>query len=56
VPYIQKQENHYLFHAPIANFEGAGRFVLGLMDEIKVLGPEEFKNFLKTKLEARSFQ
>jgi proteasome accessory factor C len=53
VPYITKQENDYLFNGPVASFEGAGRFVLGLMDEIKVKSPENFKTFLKTKLESR---
>ena len=52
VPYIEKRENDYLFHGPVAGFEGAGRFTLGLMDEIKVVGPENFKAFLTQKLSA----
>jgi proteasome accessory factor C len=54
VPYAEKQESHYLFHGPVANFEGIGRFVLGLMDEIKVTAPESFKNFLQSKLDHTS--
>jgi proteasome accessory factor C len=50
VSYIEKQENMYLFNGPVASFEGAGRFVLGLMDEVKVKGPENFIMFLKTKM------
>jgi predicted DNA-binding transcriptional regulator YafY len=50
VPYIEKKENDYLFHGPVAGFEGVGRFTLGLMDEIKVVGPENFKAFLTQKL------
>jgi predicted DNA-binding transcriptional regulator YafY len=50
VPYIEKQENTYLFNGPVANFEGAGRFVLGLMDEVKVKGPDNFITFLKNKM------
>ncbi|MBT1701247.1 WYL domain-containing protein [Fulvivirgaceae bacterium PWU4] len=53
VPYIEKQENSYLFNGPVANFEGAGRFVLGLMDEIRVAGPESFRAFLDAKVNAR---
>jgi proteasome accessory factor C len=53
VPYIEKQENNYLFNGPVAGFEGAGRFVLGLMDEITVAGPESFSAFLDAKLNAR---
>jgi proteasome accessory factor C len=54
VPYAEKQEAHYLFHGPVANFEGVGRFVLGLMDEIKVTAPESFKDFLRSKLDHTS--
>jgi proteasome accessory factor C len=50
VPYIEKREKDYLFKGPVANFEGAGRFVMGLMDEIKVDGPEDFKVFLRKKI------
>lgn len=53
VSYIQKQEQDYVFNGPVASFEGAGRFVLGLMDEIKVKGPEGFKTFLQNKISAR---
>lgn len=56
IPFIEKQEDHYRFHAPVASFEGAGRFVLGLIDEIKVVGPVGFKDFLKRKLENSSLQ
>ena len=48
--YLSKQEDHYLFHAPVANFEGVGRFALGLIDKIRVKGPEPFINFLKAKI------
>jgi proteasome accessory factor C len=55
LPYIEKQEKHYQFHGPVASFEGIGRFVLGLMDEIKVMAPENFKDFLKKKLDNNLF-
>lgn len=51
IPYIEKKEDHYLFNAPVAGFEGIGRFVMGLLDEVKVVGPETFIAFLKQKLE-----
>jgi predicted DNA-binding transcriptional regulator YafY len=34
---------------PVASYSGIGRFVLGLLDEIKLIGPIEFLDFLKTK-------
>lgn len=50
VPFLTKQEDHYSFHGPVANFEGVGRFTLGLIDEITIKSPERFITFLKNKL------
>lgn len=44
--YQSKKDNH-LFTIPIADYRGAGRFVLGLMDSVKVLGTENFKQYLR---------
>ncbi len=52
VPYLEKQENDYLFHGPVTSFDGVGRFVLGLMDEITVTGPDTFKAYLKSRLDS----
>ncbi len=51
IPFVEKKDDHYLFHAPVASFEGIGRFVMGLLDEIKVVGPEEFVRFIRNKLD-----
>lgn len=51
VPYLRQQEKHYVFEGPVTGFTGVGRFVLGLMDEIKVVGPESFKEFLKKRVQ-----
>lgn len=53
LPYIEKREEGYQFHGPVASFEGAGRFVLGLLDEIAVSGPEEFREYLKSRMANR---
>lgn len=51
IPYIEKkEEGYYIFHGPVSNFDGIGRYVLGLMDEIEVAGPAEFKAYLKKKI------
>ncbi|HET7179206.1 MAG TPA: WYL domain-containing protein [Chryseosolibacter sp.] len=50
LPYLTKEEDSYLFNGPVANFEGVGRFSLGLIDEVKVKSPESFVAFLKSKL------
>jgi len=50
IPYIEKKEDHYLFHGPVASFEGIGRFVMGLLDEIKVGGPPSFIEYIEARL------
>jgi proteasome accessory factor C len=54
VPYLEVADKSYKFHAPIASFEGAARFVLGLIDEVKVIDSESFKKFLQEKLKANT--
>lgn len=50
LPYIEKTDDGiYKFHGPVSNFDGIGRFVMGLMDEIEVVEPEEFKKYIKSK-------
>jgi predicted DNA-binding transcriptional regulator YafY len=41
----------WLLDTPVCSMEGVGRFVLGLMDEIEVIGPKEFKRFLKRHMQ-----
>lgn len=50
IPYTEKQEDHYLFHGPVVSFEGIGRFVLGLIDELKIVAPDNFKTFVSQKI------
>jgi predicted DNA-binding transcriptional regulator YafY len=42
--------NHFLFKAPVAKYEGPGRFVLGIAEDIKLLGDDEFLDFVKDKI------
>jgi proteasome accessory factor C len=53
-PYLEKEETEegksYLFNGPVLHFKGVGRFVMGMADEITVLGPSEFKAYIKDKL------
>lgn len=53
IPFTERTENGYHFHGPVSNFEGIGRFVLGLMDEIQIKGPETFKIFIQKKFECQ---
>lgn len=53
-PYLEKEANknikRYIFNGPVLHFKGVGRFVMGLADEITVLGPPEFKAYIKEKI------
>ncbi len=42
-------DNGFLFEAKVCSYEGVGRFVMGLYDEITVIEPDGFKRFLKEK-------
>ena len=50
IPYLEKQEDHYVFNGPVTNFEGIGRFTLGLIDELTIIGPDSFKSFVDGKI------
>jgi proteasome accessory factor C len=51
LPYIEKTaDGVYQFHGPVHNFDGIGRFVLGLLDEAEVVGPKEFQSYIKSKI------
>jgi len=50
--YITKlNDNKYLLNTQIANYTGVGRFVMGLIDEIKILEPYELKKYIENKIE-----
>lgn len=53
-PYLEKEKSEesktYIFQGPVLNFKGIGRFVMGLADEITIIGPLEFKSYIKEKL------
>ncbi len=50
LPFLSKEEDHYVFHGPVASFEGVGRFALGLIDEVRIKSPDSFNTFLKNKI------
>ncbi len=54
LPYLEKKNEEpkaFTFHGPVLTFKGVGRFVMGLADEVRVVGPKEFKTYLKEKLD-----
>ncbi len=56
LPYLDKEEDddgrRYIFHGPVLNYKGVGRFVMGLADEIKIIGPPDFKAYVKEKIKS----
>jgi predicted DNA-binding transcriptional regulator YafY len=51
ISFTERTEDGYHFHGPVSNLDGVGRFVLGLMDEIQIKGPELFRDFIESKLQ-----
>ena len=43
----QEENGHWTFETEVASFLGIGRFVLGLSNDITVLGDDEFKHYLR---------
>ena len=49
IPFLEKseaEENRYDFSGTVNGLKGIGRFVMGLMNEIKILAPEELKQYV----------
>lgn len=47
----QEDTNHWLLSMDVCSYAGIGRFVLGLFEDIEVLGSQEFKEYLKEKIQ-----
>lgn len=43
-------DNQYLLETNVCSYEGVGRFVLGLLDDVEVLESDEFVKFLKERV------
>ena len=57
-PLAEKQltkltSNIWILETEVCSFEGVGRFVLGLMDEIEIISSNEFKEFIALKIKNR---
>lgn len=48
--YIKPEDKSYRVKAPVANYNGIGRFVLGLIEEIEIIKPAGFKKYLREKV------
>ncbi|MCG8309496.1 MAG: transcriptional regulator [Cytophagales bacterium] len=43
--------NEWIFEANVCSYEGVGRFVLGLLNEIEIVGPNEFRAFIRQRID-----
>jgi predicted DNA-binding transcriptional regulator YafY len=49
--FLQKQtDNRWLFDGWVCSFDGVGRFVLGLCEEVEIIEPVALKDYLKEKI------
>jgi predicted DNA-binding transcriptional regulator YafY len=48
--YITPLSGKYLLDIPVADFNGVGRFVMGLWGDVQVLKPKEFVDFLRERV------
>ena len=48
--FVTPKNNHYSIAIPVADYNGIGRFVLGLCEDVVVHEPQAFKDFLKEKI------
>ncbi|MBP1673380.1 MAG: hypothetical protein H6Q25_1195 [Bacteroidetes bacterium] len=47
---VQTSENEWILETKVCSYEGIGRFVIGLCDEIAILESSQFKRFLAEKV------
>ncbi len=50
-PNIKNSGSHALYKSEVFSFKGVGRFVMGLLDEIEVIEPQELKEYIQQKIE-----
>ena len=51
----KSKDNKYLFDGWVCDFNGIGRFVLGMMDQVEVISPKSFKEYLNDKIKRKKF-
>jgi len=50
--YLTKvSDKEWILETTVCNFEGVGRFIMSLLQDIEILNPEELKNFIRKKLQ-----
>ena len=50
LPFVTKKGEKYRIEVQVADYHGIGRFVMGLPEDIIILSPQGFKDFIKEKI------
>ena len=50
--FVQEDDIHYLIHLPVCNMKGAGRFVMGLIDEVEIVKGDELRDYVNEKIQS----
>ena len=51
IPYLKREDDsHWLLRLPVSSYQGICRFVLGLFDDVEILGDDGFKQFVSEKV------
>lgn len=54
--YLEKRkDSEYHFNGWVCNFNGIGRFILGMIDQVEVLSPKALKEYLNEKIRNKAF-
>jgi len=49
--YLTKiSDNEWILETNLSSFEGVGRFIMGLLQDIEIVSPEELKEFIREKI------
>ena len=48
-------ENHFILDIKVCGYEGVGRFVLGLLDDIEIIEGDGLKDFLRERMKMARF-
>jgi predicted DNA-binding transcriptional regulator YafY len=52
---MKSEDNKYMFDGWVCDFNGIGRFVLGMMDQVEIISPKSFKDYLNNKIKVKKF-
>ena len=52
---LQDDPSHFILDTWVCGYEGVGRFILGLLDDIEILEGDGLKEFLKERMQMARF-